>query len=102
MGSALRTVILASSVLYELIGPACAKLSLSLSHSYDANVNEEPALKPEDEDKVIVNLLIERIREIQSEIPKHSPVMAAEPVSNNMKGMHTIQRHFHTNNVNYH
>lgn len=102
MGSALRTVILASSVLYELIGPACAKLSLSLSHSYDENIKDEPIVKPEDEDKVIVNLLIERIREIQRELPQHSPVMASEPVSNNMKGMHIIQRHFHTNNVNYH
>ena len=34
-GAALHTIILASSVLYELIGPACAKLSLYLSHSYE-------------------------------------------------------------------
>lgn len=34
-GEALNTIILASSVLYELIGPACAKLSLYLSKSYD-------------------------------------------------------------------
>ena len=34
MGNALETIILASSVLYELIGPACAKLSLYLSKSY--------------------------------------------------------------------
>ncbi|MBR4754913.1 MAG: cation:proton antiporter, partial [Lachnospiraceae bacterium] len=34
MGSTLETIILASSVLYELIGPACGKLSLYLSHSY--------------------------------------------------------------------
>lgn len=33
-GNALQTIILASSVLYELIGPACAKLSLYLSKSY--------------------------------------------------------------------
>ena len=33
-GTALETIILASSVLYELIGPACAKLSLYLSKSY--------------------------------------------------------------------
>lgn len=36
MGDSLETIILASSVLYELIGPACAKLSLYLSHSYEA------------------------------------------------------------------
>src|SRR5690606_7045925 len=34
-GQALETIILASSVLYELIGPACAKLSLYLSRSYE-------------------------------------------------------------------
>lgn len=34
VGAALQTIILASSVLYELIGPACAKLSLYLSGSY--------------------------------------------------------------------
>lgn len=33
-GSALQTIVLASSVLYELIGPGCAKLSLYLSKSY--------------------------------------------------------------------
>lgn len=34
MGDALQTVILASGILYELVGPACAKLSLYLSKSY--------------------------------------------------------------------
>ena len=33
-GAVLQTVILASSILYELIGPGCAKLALFLSHSY--------------------------------------------------------------------
>ena len=39
-GAALQTVILASSVLYELIGPGCAKLSLYLSHSYPVKETE--------------------------------------------------------------
>ena len=39
-GSALETVILASSVLYELIGPACAKLALYLSKSYAISLEE--------------------------------------------------------------
>ncbi|MBR0094045.1 MAG: hypothetical protein IJP91_02075, partial [Synergistaceae bacterium] len=86
-GSALRTVILASSVLYELIGPACAKLSLALSHSYDKNVVEEKKLTDQEEDKIIVNLLIERIREIQRELPEHSQ---AVPVEVNTGG-HTQQ-----------
>lgn len=33
-GTALETIILSSSVLYELIGPACAKLSLYLSFAF--------------------------------------------------------------------
>ncbi len=41
-GNAVSTVILASSVLYELIGPACAKLSLYLSHSYERDPKKEP------------------------------------------------------------
>ena len=77
-GSALRTVILASSVLYELIGPACAKLSLALSHSYDKNLVEEKKLTDQEEDKLIVNLLIERIREIQRELPEHSQAVPVE------------------------
>lgn len=36
VGATLQTIILASSVLYELIGPASAKLGLYLSGSYDA------------------------------------------------------------------
>ena len=39
-GNALETIILASSVLYELIGPACAKLSLYFSKSYSSNIDE--------------------------------------------------------------
>ena len=41
IGSDLYTIIMASSVFYELIGPGCAKLALYLSHSYT------PAPKPE-------------------------------------------------------
>ena len=93
-GEMLRTVILASSVLYELIGPACAKISLALSHSFDANAPEEKILPPQDNDKLVINLLIERIKEIQTELPKHEPVMIAQQVNNNnMPGIHHGLRH---------
>ncbi len=69
---ALETVILTSSVLYELIGPGCAKLSLYLSHSY-SNVLEEivPAEETgaDGEKKSEAELLIERIQRIQQELP---------------------------------
>ena len=100
MGSMLRTVILASSVLYELIGPACAKLSLSLSHSYD-DTAEPATLSPQDEEKHIVNVLIERIRQIQAELPEHPqavPVQAAGQT----QSQRTLQHHLHSNNSNYH
>lgn len=98
-GSALHTVILASSVLYELIGPGCAKLSLALSHSYDKDAIDEKVLSPKEEDEIIVNLLIERIREIQRDLPEHSAPVTPE-VSQNVK--HSTQRHLHSNNINYH
>ncbi|MCR5566148.1 MAG: cation:proton antiporter [Clostridiales bacterium] len=74
-GHALETVILSSSVLYELIGPGSAKLSLWLSGSY-SNKLEEMAPVPEatetGEKKSELDLLIERIRKIQDELPEHT------------------------------
>ena len=73
-GKALETIILASSVLYELIGPACGKLSLYLSHSYSDKL-EEVAHVPETDENgrplTDVELLIRRIHSIQSELPDH-------------------------------
>ncbi len=66
-GNALQTIILASSVLYELVGPACAKLSLSLSKSYSDNIDD---IKVEDDKKNEVEKLIERINKIKEEMPK--------------------------------
>lgn len=69
-GIALETIILASSVLYELIGPVLAKLSLYLSKSYSKNetntINEK--IKTEQEK---INDLIIRIKEIQKKIPNY-------------------------------
>ena len=58
-GAALKTIIIASSVLYELVGPACAKLSLYLSKSYSTKLedvvpdeeieNLEPTEEPKNE-----------------------------------------------------
>ena len=74
MGSALETIILASSVLYELIGPACGKLSLYLSHSYSDKLEEVTEVIAIDENgKPLTDaeLLIRRIKQIQDELPKH-------------------------------
>ena len=74
MGGALETIILSSSVLYELIGPACAKLSLYLSGSYSNEIEEMVKVEETDENgqaKSEVELLIERIQAIQKELPVH-------------------------------
>lgn len=77
-GDALQTIILASSVLYELIGPACAKMALYLSKSYSRQLEElvpVEELKEDGNAKTAVELLIERIQKIQEEIPKHTTIL---------------------------
>ena len=73
-GSSLQTIILASSVLYELTGPACAKLSLYLSGSYSNDLNDlvqVEELAENGERKRDVDLLIEQIQAIQNQLPQH-------------------------------
>lgn len=75
MGHALETIILSSSVLYELIGPGSAKLSLYLSGSYSKELETAapvPTVDEEGKQKSEVELLIERIQKIQSELPAHT------------------------------
>ena len=76
-GTALETVILASSVLYELMGPACAKLSLYLSKSYSVKLEdlvpeEALALDAQGGPPDAVELLIQRIQAIQEELARPS------------------------------
>lgn len=81
MGNAFQTIILASSVLYELIGPACAKLSLYLSHSYATKLEElVPAenLPKTVAKKSSLDLLIERIATIQKELPRRETGVSVE------------------------
>ena len=80
-GVALQTIVLASSVLYELIGPACAKLSLYLSHSYSDKLEdlvpvEETA--PGGRQKTSVELLVERIKGIQETLPPPTELSVEE------------------------
>lgn len=84
MGKDLQTIILASSVLYELIGPACAKLALFLSKSYSNSLEEMVPVEEVTETgqpKTDVQLLIERIQKIQQELPEqpeHEAAMTEE------------------------
>ena len=81
MGEDLRTIILASSVLYELIGPGCAKLALYLSRSYSTRLEDLAPVEPVTEagqPKSDVQLLIERIQKIQKSLPEHEPAVSEE------------------------
>ena len=81
MGRDLQTIILASSVLYELIGPGCAKLALYLSKSYSTKLEDVAPVEEVTESgqrKTDVELLIERIRKIQKELPEHDTAMSEE------------------------
>ena len=83
MGADLQTVILASSVLYELVGPACAKLSLHLSGSYADTAESTAAQKkgdagaPDEKFAAVparpVDVLIAHVQQIQSALPPHAP-----------------------------
>ena len=81
MGEDLQTIILASSVLYELIGPGCAKLALYLSRSYSTRLEDLAPVEPVTEagqSKNDVQLLIERIQKIQKSLPEHEPAVSEE------------------------
>lgn len=74
-GDALRTIILSSSILYELIGPACAKAALYLSKSYSTRLEDLVVVQETDgkgQEKTPLELLIERIQKIQEELPTHT------------------------------
>ena len=74
MGEALNTIILSSSILYELVGPASAKLSLYLSKSYSNKIEDIVPVEEvteSGEQKTQLELLIERIEKIQETLPKY-------------------------------
>lgn len=80
-GAALQTIILASSVLYELIGPACAKVSLYLSKSYSTQLEDVVQVEEQTEtgrQKTQAELLVERIQKLQRELPKYEPAVSEE------------------------
>ena len=82
VGENLQTIILSSSILYELIGPACAKLSLYLSGSFSDKIEDIAPVDVLDENgnkKSDVQILIERINKIRAELPPPEKVeMSAE------------------------
>lgn len=106
MGQALETIILASSVLYEMIGPGCAKLSLYLSGSYSTKLEDLTEVAETDrrgKPRSEFDILTERIKKIQEAIPAYSIseeneeafLEAAEESQKFFGGnIHRMQRHF--------
>lgn len=81
MGTVIQTIIMSSSILYELIGPAMAKLALTLSGAIkegntDANENVNEPLT--DKTKTQREILIERMNEIQAEIDRENYARSEE------------------------
>ena len=69
------TVILASSIIFEIIGPACAKLGLYLTKSYGHDDINELAPQSAVKDQVVnestkeIDLLAAQIKHLSQEIP---------------------------------
>ena len=65
-------------MLYELVGPGCAKLALFCSGSYSTKLEDLTDVVPETESgavKTPVQLLTERIAKIQTELPQRSAAL---------------------------
>ena len=74
LGSALETVILTSSIFYELVGPALAKLALYRSGACSDEIEKLVEVHEFDENgkkKNDVDVLIERIKRIREEHPEY-------------------------------
>ena len=81
VGGDLQTIILAASIMHELIGPACAKLSLYLSKSYSTKLEEITDAKEVDavgKPKTQIELLLERLQEIQNKMPSFDPDFSSD------------------------
>ena len=101
IGEALETVILASSVLYEFIGPACAKLSLYLSGSYSNKLEDlVPEVGPGGGEQTSLEILIQRIQKIQEELPRRDRNEAeaafTEAAEQHYEAQRQVQRHINT------
>ena len=71
-GANLNTIILASGILYELIGPACANYSLHLAGAIPNKIEDVAPVETVDESgkkKSEVDILIARIEKIREELP---------------------------------
>jgi len=79
--NALHTIIVASALLYEIVGPGCSKLALYFTKSYSNDIEElapVSEIHENGEKKNDVQILIDRIKKIQETIPEHDTVSEEE------------------------
>ena len=82
LGSALCTIIISASVLYEIVGPASAKLALYKTGSYSDKIEEVvPISKTEETSKTSIELLIERIQKIKGEVEEMETAPSQEEIA---------------------
>ena len=98
--TALTTIILASSILYELIGPGSAKLGLYLSHSYGhEDINEvAPISETKQEDSTSskqVDILVAQINKISKEIKELEPEEKDEEAFNEAAEEYESENYIH-------
>lgn len=104
VGDALQTIILASSVLYEMIGPACAKLSLYLSKSYSTKIEDNTEVektKSDGQEKTEVELLIDRIHQIEKENKKLLGSVSKEEEAFNEAGQEALEMEMYFNDIRH-
>lgn len=98
IGESLQTVILASSVLYEIVGPICAKMSLYLSKSYSNKLEDivnVPVVNTAGVKKSKVDLLIEQIHEIEKR--NNMPLISEEEQAFNEASEEALIEEIYTN-----
>ena len=98
--TALTTIILASSILYELIGPGSAKLGLYLSRSYGhEDINEvAPISETKQEDSTSskqVDILVAQINKISKEIKEIEPEEKDEEAFNEAAEEYESENYIH-------
>ena len=90
-GSILQTIILASSIMYELVGPVLAKLALQLSGSYSDNIGDK-------KEKSDIEIVIELIRKIQIEL---LPRVQDSQFEAEQAFTEAAEEHFISSNLNF-
>lgn len=97
LGDALLTVILAASILYEIVGPVCAKLALYLSKSYSDKIEDLVKVRQttsEGKQKTEVQLLIERIQKIEKQNKHNKNLISQEELAFTEAGKEAIEEQF--------